>query len=176
MYTLCVVYSCSDRRGFLPSPSSYFLHSGDQIAMESEQINQTAPRERSNDKKDLAAESVNDIDQRHGEPRFGFLTYGTTTTIQVCVTTPLIKLLKPRNSQPSISPLLQRAIFSFGSKHIPSHFFLVITSTLTFIIVGHYFTFPQQFVISRRVAYAVCKPALRPVPTLLVGDIAYRVI
>lgn len=90
MYTRCVFCSCSDRRGFLPSPSSYFLHSGDQIAMESEQINQTAPRERYDDKKDLVAESVNDIDQRHGEPRFGFLTYGTTTTIQVCVTSPLI--------------------------------------------------------------------------------------
>jgi len=90
MYTRCVVYSCPDRRGFLPSPSSYFLHSGDQIAMESEQINQTAPQERTDDKKDLAAESVNDIDQRHGEPRFGFLTYGTTTTIQVCVATQLI--------------------------------------------------------------------------------------
>lgn len=85
LYTLCVVYSCSGCRGFLPSPSSYFLQSGDQIAMESELSNQTVPRERSDDKKDLAAESVNDIDQRHVEPRFGFLTYGTTTTIQVCV-------------------------------------------------------------------------------------------
>jgi hypothetical protein len=88
MHAPCVVYSCSDRRGFLPSPSSYFIQSGDQIAMESEQVNHRAPQERTDDKKDLAAESVNDIDQRHGEPRFGFLTYGTTTTIQVCLATP----------------------------------------------------------------------------------------
>jgi hypothetical protein len=124
MYTRGVVYSCFDRRGFLPSPSSYFLHSGDQIAMESEQINQTGPKERTDDKKDLAGESVNEIDQRHGEPRFGFLTYGTTTTIQVCVPTPLIKHLKPCNFQPSIVSLLQFAIFNFGFKNIPSHFFL----------------------------------------------------
>jgi hypothetical protein len=51
--------------------------------MESEQRNQTTQQERIYDKKDLAAESVNDIDQRHIEPRLGFLTYGTTTTIQV---------------------------------------------------------------------------------------------
>jgi hypothetical protein len=104
--------------------------------MESEQINQTAPQERTDDKKDLVAESVNDIDQRHVEPRFGFLTYGTTTTIQVCVATPLIKHLKPRNSQPLIVSLLQFAVFNFGFKNIPSHFFLVITSILTYIIWG----------------------------------------
>lgn len=161
MHTRCVVYSCSDRRGFLPSPSSYFLHSGDQIAMESEQINQTAPQERTDDKKDLAAESVNDIDQRHGEPRFGFLTYGTTTTIQVCVATPLINLLKPRNFQPPIVSLLQLAIFNSGSKNIPSHFFLVITLTLTYIIRKYYYKFPQQVFISHRVAYVVYKSALR---------------
>jgi len=114
MYTRCVVYSCSDRRGFLPSPSSYFLQSGDQIAMESEQMNQTAPRERIDDKKDLAAESVNDIDQRHGEPRFGLLTYGTTTTIQVCVPTLLIK---PRNSQPPF-PLCCSVLYSISDPKI----------------------------------------------------------
>jgi hypothetical protein len=53
--------------------------------MESEPSNQTAPQERSDGKKGLAEESVNDVDQRLVEPRFGFLTYGTTTTIQVCV-------------------------------------------------------------------------------------------
>ena len=131
VYTLCRLFF-SDRRGFLPSPSSYFIHSGDQIAMESEQINQRAPQERIDDKKDLAAESVNDIDQRNGEPRFGFLTYGTTTTIQVCIVTPLIKPLKPCNSQLPIVSLLQLAVLSFGSKNIPSHFFLVVTSTLTY--------------------------------------------
>ena len=66
--------------------------------MESEPSKQIAPREISKEKKDLAAESVNDIDQRH-EPRFGFLTYGTTTTIQVCIAIPLAKLVKPYNSQ-----------------------------------------------------------------------------
>jgi hypothetical protein len=139
--------------------------------MESEHINQAAPQERTDAKKDLAAESVNDIDQRHGEPRFGFLTYGTTTTIQVRVATPLIKPLKPRNSQPPIISMLQLAIFNFGSKNIPSNFFLVITSTLTFIIRGHYFKLPQQVFISHRVAYVVNKSALWSVPTLLVGDI-----
>lgn len=139
--------------------------------MESEQINQTAPQERIDDKKDLAAESVNDIDQRHGEPRFGFLTYGTTTTIQVCVATPLIKLIKPRNSQPPNVSLLQLAVFNFGSKNIPSHFFLVITLTLTYIIRRNYFKFLQQVFISHRVACVVYKSALRPVLTLLVGDI-----
>jgi hypothetical protein len=138
--------------------------------MESEQINQTAPQERTDDKKDLAAESLNDIDQRHGEPRFGFLTYGTTTTIQVCVATPLIKPLKPSNSHSPIVSLLQLAIFNFGSKNIPSHLFLVITSNLNYIIRGHYFKFPQKVVISHRVVYVVYKPGLRPFPTLLVGD------
>lgn len=127
--------------------------------MESEQINQTAPQKRTDDKKDLAAESVNDIDQRHGEPRFGFLTYGTTTTIQVCIASPLINLFKPRNSQPPIVSLLQLTIFNFESKNIPSHFFLDITWTLTYIKRGHCFKFPQQVVISHRVAYVVHKPA-----------------
>jgi hypothetical protein len=140
--------------------------------MESEQINQTAPQERSDDKKDLAAESVNDVDQRHGEPRFGFLTYGTTTTIQVCVATQLIKPLKPHNSQTPIVSLLQLAIFNFGSKNIPSHFFLVIsTLTYSYIKRGHYFKFPKQVVISHIVVYVVYKPALRPFSTLLVRDV-----
>jgi hypothetical protein len=67
--------------------------------------------------------------------------------------------------------LLRRAIFNFWSKNIPSHFFLVITSSLTYIIWGNYFKFPQHIVISHRVAYVVYKPALRPVPTLLIGDV-----
>jgi hypothetical protein len=65
--------------------------------------------------------------------------------------------------------LLQLAIFNFGSKNIPSHFFLAITSTLTYIIRWHYFKFPQQVVISHLVVYVVYKPAVRPFPALLVG-------
>ncbi|XP_069688246.1 uncharacterized protein [Periplaneta americana] len=64
--------------GFLPSPSSFFPHSGDQVAMESKSINQTDIQERSNDKADITAEASNSIDDRQQEPRFGFLTYGTT--------------------------------------------------------------------------------------------------
>jgi hypothetical protein len=48
--------------------------------MESTPDNHTAIQERS----DVAAESSNAIDERQQEPRFGFLTYGTTA-VQVTV-------------------------------------------------------------------------------------------
>lgn len=76
MHTHCVV----SFRGFLPSPSSHFLQPGDQIAMESAPNNHTAIQERS----DVMAESSNVIDKRQQEPRFGFMTYGTTA-VQVTV-------------------------------------------------------------------------------------------
>lgn len=75
-------------RGFLPSPSSYFLQSGDQIAMESKSINQTAIQGRSEGRNDVIAEPSNDIGDRQQEPRFGFMTYGTTA-IQVIKAFPL---------------------------------------------------------------------------------------
>jgi hypothetical protein len=65
-------------RGFLPSPSSYFLQSGDQIAMESMSTNQTVIQERSEGKNSVTAEPSNNIGDRQQEPRFGFMTYGTT--------------------------------------------------------------------------------------------------
>ncbi|XP_021920348.1 uncharacterized protein LOC110830134 [Zootermopsis nevadensis] len=74
--------------GFLPSPSSYFLQSGDQIAMESTPDNRTAIQERSH----VTAESSNAIDERQQEPRFGFLTYGATAVQQNPGTTGLSSL------------------------------------------------------------------------------------
>ncbi|PSN33683.1 hypothetical protein C0J52_20896 [Blattella germanica] len=61
--------------GFLPSDVAYFQQSGDQVAMESKNKNLTAIQERSND---AVAVETNSVDGRPQEPRFGFLTYGTT--------------------------------------------------------------------------------------------------